>query len=584
VRAELKGALAQEVVWTGDPERAGELAREGAEMARRVGEPRPLASALSRVIFVIALGPEGAEERMRIADEITALGESSGEREYALRGHFFRLRECLEVGDMPGVDRELARFTEVAEELRIPQWLWRIRTYRCMRSLIDGDLEAAERLAGEARAGGEQAQEPLANQLYAIQLLQVRRLQGRVGELRDPVRALADRYPALPAWRMALADIESLVGDVDAARVEFERFAAEDFSEVPEDAQWLAGMTLLGEVCAAVKDAERAGALYERILPYEELAIVVGPGAVCQGPVARILGLLAQAGGDAGKAEHHFEAALELATRMGDKPHRAMSQLNLAELLLDRDARGDRDRALELLGECLESSRQIGARGISDRALTLRLEAQGLAGVDVTTSIDDVISAVESERPDLRRHAAPDGTVTILFSDIEDSTLITERLGDERWLQELRAHNAVFRDQVRRHDGFEVKSQGDGFMLAFPDPRAAVECAIAVQRAFAARAQEGEGEPLRVRMGLHTGEVIAEEGDFFGKNVILAARIAARAGGGEILVSSPLKEAASNASENGELRFDDGRELELKGLTGTHTVYRAEWESQTAVA
>jgi class 3 adenylate cyclase len=164
--------------------------------------------------------------------------------------------------------------------------------------------------------------------------------------------------------------------------------------------------------------------------------------------------------------------------------------------------------------------------------------------------------------------------VAILFSDIEDSTVLTERLGDERWLDLLREHNALFRGRVSRHDGFEVKSQGDGFMLAFPDPCEALRCAAEVQRDFAERELEGAEEVLRVRMGLHTGEVIAEEGDFFGKNVILAARIAAQACGGEILVSESMREAATDADG---LSFDDGRELELKGLAGTHRVYRAEW-------
>src|SRR4029078_12724068 len=80
-----------------------------------------------------------------------------------------------------------------------------------------------------------------------------------------------------------------------------------------------------------------------------------------------------------------------------------------------------------------------------------------------------------------------------------------------------------------------------------PDPSEALECAIDVQRAFAERERGGSGEVLRVRMGLHTGEVIAEEGDFFGKNVILAARIAAQAGGGEILLSDQMREAAARA-------------------------------------
>ena len=88
---------------------------------------------------------------------------------------------------------------------------------------------------------------------------------------------------------------------------------------------------------------------------------------------------------------------------------------------------------------------------------------------------------------------------------------------------------------------------------------------------------------MRVRMGLHTGEVISEEGDFFGKNVILAARIAAQALGGEILVSEELRQSVSTGNGNG-LRFDDGRELELKGLAGSHRVYRADWAESDAAS
>ncbi len=295
--------------------------------------------------------------------------------------------------------------------------------------------------------------------------------------------------------------------------------------------------------------------------------------------------MLAQLLGRADEAERHFGNAVEIATRMGDRPGMALCGLALAELLLARDQSNDRELAQEMLSTVLGTAREMGARWIVDRALRDRLDAQGLSGVDVTTSIDDMVSALEEERPDMRAHAAPDGTVAILFSDIEDSTVLTERLGDEQWLQVLREHNTIFREQISRHDGYEVKSQGDGFMLAFPDPCEALECAIDVQRAFAEREQAGEGESLRVRMGLHTGEVISEEGDYFGKNVILAARIAAQALGGEILVSEEMRDAATSGDGNGNgLSFDGGRELELKGLAGSHRVFRAEWAAQETAA
>jgi eukaryotic-like serine/threonine-protein kinase len=189
---------------------------------------------------------------------------------------------------------------------------------------------------------------------------------------------------------------------------------------------------------------------------------------------------------------------------------------------------------------------------------------------------------VESERPDITSFASADGTVTILFSDIENSTLMTERLGDERWLEVLRAHNRIFRAHLQAHGGYEVKNQGDGFMLVFPDPSDAVECAVAIQRELAQQ-ELADTERVRVRMGLHAGEAIREEGDFFGRSVILAARIAAQARGGEVLVSSSLKERCGSPAEDAvrcDFSFEDGRELELKGLAGTHRVFRTRWEQE----
>ena len=180
-------------------------------------------------------------------------------------------------------------------------------------------------------------------------------------------------------------------------------------------------------------------------------------------------------------------------------------------------------------------------------------------------------SSVDSERPSLRPGAAPDGTVTVLFSDIEASTKLNERVGDVRWLELLRAHHAIVREQVHQHGGFEVKSQGDGFMIAFPSARRAVQCARAIQQGIESHLGKHPDGPIRLRIGLHTGEAIKEEADFYGKNIVLAARIADEAGGGEILASSVVKQLTESA---GDLRFENERELELDGLAGTHTVYR----------
>jgi class 3 adenylate cyclase len=179
--------------------------------------------------------------------------------------------------------------------------------------------------------------------------------------------------------------------------------------------------------------------------------------------------------------------------------------------------------------------------------------------------------SVASERPSLRPAAAPDGTVTILFSDIEGSTALNERLGDVRWFELLGAHNRVVRDRVHAFGGFEVKAQGDGFMIAFPSARRAIQCARSIQEAIGRDLGEHPDGPVRVRIGLHTGEAIREESDFYGKNVVVAARITDVARGGEILASSVVKQLTESA---GDVAFEDAREVELAGLAGTHAVYK----------
>jgi class 3 adenylate cyclase len=575
LRVELLGGLAQEVVWRDPQGEAAPLTREAAEIARRLGDPRCLASALAREMFLMVADPDGVHHRLANADEMLQLAERAGDRELAVRGHVYRLMALLEAGDAAGAEVELDTYSRLASDLRMPQHLWHVPLLRAMRAMMDGRFDDAERLAEDARRGGELAQEPLSAQLYALQLSVLRRHQGRMEEMLPAVREMAARYPAIRAWRLALVSFLADAGRLDETRTEFERLSAHDFEDIPVDAQWLTAMTRIADACAHLEDADRAGVLYRKLLPFADHEVVAGRAAALNGPVSLYLGRLALTMGRPGDGVEHLEQALKQTTRMGDRPFAAESMHYRAAALLARGAAGDRELALEELGRCLESAQEMGMRLLIERALGLRLEAQGLSAVDVTTSIDTVISAVESERPDIRSFASADGTVTILFSDIENSTLMTERLGDERWLEVLRAHNAVFRRHVRSHGGYEVKNQGDGFMLVFPDPRRAVECAAAIQRALVDD-ELAESERVRVRMGLHAGEAIREEGDFFGRSVILAARIAAQASGGEILVSESLKQLAGES----DVSFEGGRELELKGLSGTHRVFTTNWEEQ----
>jgi adenylate cyclase len=115
---------------------------------------------------------------------------------------------------------------------------------------------------------------------------------------------------------------------------------------------------------------------------------------------------------------------------------------------------------------------------------------------------------------------------------------------------------------VKRHSGYVVKSQGDGFMIAFAQPEQAVWCSMDVQRELAKRPNG-----IRVRIGIHSGKSVRRGDDLFGRNVAMAARVAAAAEGGEVLVSESVRDAV------GDVSFDDGRDVELKGFSGTHRLY-----------
>ena len=150
-------------------------------------------------------------------------------------------------------------------------------------------------------------------------------------------------------------------------------------------------------------------------------------------------------------------------------------------------------------------------------------------------------------------------------------------LGDNAWYDLLERHNEMMRYQLRLHGGTEIKSQGDGFMLTFPSARTAVLFAVAVQQTIDGKLRSTDGRDLRVRIGLHTGEAVSDpEGDLFGRHVIVAARIANLAVGGEILVSSLVFEIVSTT---GDLTFGSSRIVALKGIPGDHLVYAVDWRS-----
>jgi len=164
---------------------------------------------------------------------------------------------------------------------------------------------------------------------------------------------------------------------------------------------------------------------------------------------------------------------------------------------------------------------------------------------------------------------------TVLFTDVEASTALTQRLGDAKARELLREHERMVREALKAHGGSEVKTMGDGFMASFSSATKALECAIAMQRAFAERNEAAE-EPIKVRVGLNAGEPIAEEKDLFGTAVNEAARITAAAQGGEILVADVVRQLTKGK----DFLFADRGETSLRGFEDPVRLFELRWQGE----
>ena len=160
----------------------------------------------------------------------------------------------------------------------------------------------------------------------------------------------------------------------------------------------------------------------------------------------------------------------------------------------------------------------------------------------------------------------------ILFTDMEGSTAMTERLGDAGHMEVLRVHDAIIRESLSRCEGRQVKHTGDGVMASFTAASPAVECSIAIQRDFAAH-NEGRDTPLRVRIGLSAGEPVQEHEDLFGAAVQLAARVCAQAGPGQTLAPNVIRELCIGKG----FLFEDRGEQALKGFEEPRRLYEVKW-------
>ncbi|MEX2245649.1 MAG: adenylate/guanylate cyclase domain-containing protein [Dehalococcoidia bacterium] len=237
-----------------------------------------------------------------------------------------------------------------------------------------------------------------------------------------------------------------------------------------------------------------------------------------------------------------------------------LDQVACPTLVLD-----DKNSALRVEQQSRELASKIpGARLVSfaGRGIT--------GGVMMGSAIGEFLEGSGSAA--VSHTATPSAFRSVLFTDLVGHVDMMQRLGDTKGRDVLREHERITREALKQHGGAELKTMGDGFMASFTSVTAAMECAIALQRAFADR-NETTPHRLDVRVGLNAGEPIEEEGDLFGASVILASRVAALAGAGEILVPEPVRHLLSGK----DFVFADRGEHILKGFEDAVRVFEVRW-------
>ena len=364
VRVRLLACLCGAIYYSPERDRMPALSDEAMEIATELADPEARAYACSARRRVLWDAPHLAE-RVEVSTEMLTLARQIGNLELQLQAHAWLVVDLLERGDRDAVDAQMEAFDAGADRLRQPLFEWNSILWRAMRALLAGSLPLADQLAAEALAAGAPAEAVTVSQYYAIQMLGVRREQGRMGELEQAVRQMVDENPGRLAWRAALATLLSEDGRLDEAREEFSRLASGDFDDIPKDLDWMISMTLLSDVCADLGDGHRAALLYAKLEPYADVNVVIGLAAVCLGSAASFLGKLAATMGRGAEAERHFERALRANGALGAPACLARTQVDFARAL------GPGPRAAELLAAAGRTAAEFGLGAVARKVAQL---------------------------------------------------------------------------------------------------------------------------------------------------------------------------------------------------------------------
>jgi DNA-binding CsgD family transcriptional regulator len=389
-------------------------------MAQRVGDRAALASALQArgVVRGLQHDPDGALEDNRAA---LRLAELIGAHDLALRNRNSLLWRPLRRGDIPSMEVELTTYAQRAEELRQPLYIWQAAAYKAMLALLRGRFDECESLITKAHVLALHTGSEPAVRGSLWQLTALRREQGRLAEVEADVRDVAE-LPSVPTtWRDLLLLIECELGQIGEGSDRLDRHIA----AIVESGFFIDDAVLIAESCAKLGDRKYADWLYERLLPFAgEVPLTTPPFCVCQGSVARYLGMLATTLRRWDAARDHFEQAITMHERMGARPLLGHTYRDYAAMLLARCRRGDLHTAQTLLARALDIYTELGMTHYAAKVRALAADP-----------------SLAATRPML---AYPNG---LSAREIE----VLRLLAAGRTNREIAAHLVISRNTVTRH-------------------------------------------------------------------------------------------------------------------------------------
>ena len=339
------------------------------EMARRIEDPRALIEAL-RTRLSLDRDPAQIGSRVSLIGEILVTAHDIDDKYLQMELLTFRIYDLVALGDAEGWERDLDAIRQIGADIAEPFQEYNYRTMIVAPVIQAGRFEEAESMVMAAFDTGQKLGVDNIEGVMGIQMFTIRREQGRLAEIAPIVKHFVNQHGAGAAWRPGLALIYADIGEIENARVEFERLAADEFGLIPRDSLWQTCLTYLAEVCCAIDAAEDAQILYELLLPYENLTVVVGNASACLGATSRFLGQLAATLMRWDDAERHFRHALELNAQMSATPWLAHAQFQYSRMLFARGDAKDVESANELLDSALRIANDLGMGGLESHIKT----------------------------------------------------------------------------------------------------------------------------------------------------------------------------------------------------------------------